>query len=118
MRYVAAVPLVLVIALCALWSLRATQRGDARADRTYLVSGDPDIRIPIDSKTQLLDPGGNDRACDLGCISMAQREASAATRLLGDASAEAGAEAVRPTLDRLPACWSACRAGPDVRWSR
>jgi len=83
----------------------------------FLVSSDPDIKVPVDEKHALVDRGGNDRACDVGCLVLAQREATAATKALGpDAGPEAGIEAAKPTLAKLPGCWDRCKAGPAVRW--
>jgi hypothetical protein len=83
----------------------------------FLVSSDPDIKVPVDEKHALVDRGGNDRACDVGCLVLAQREATAATKALGpDAGPEAGIEATKPTLAKLPGCWDRCKAGPAVRW--
>lgn len=87
------------------------------APEDFLVSSDPDIKVPVDEKHALVDRGGNDRACDVGCLVLAQREATAATKALGpDAGPEAGIEATKPTLAKLPGCWDRCKAGPAVRW--
>ena len=87
------------------------------APEDFLVSSDPDIKVPVDEKHALVDRGGNDRACDVGCLVLAQREATAATKALGpDAAVEAGVEATKPTLAKLPGCWDRCKAGPAVRW--
>jgi hypothetical protein len=89
----------------------------------YLVSADPDIRVPIDATHSLVDRGGNDVACDVGCLVLGQREATAATKSLApaDAGPEAAAAvmlAVKPTLDDLPDCWARCAMTAPVRWRR
>ncbi len=93
----------------------------ADAGAHVYVLGPPDaadqaLKVQLDKDHVLVDPGGASRMCDVVALSLARAEAEEATKSVpADAGVEAGAEALRPAMERLQARWAKC-SSCQVAW--